>query len=57
MASATCKDNDWQGAVEVMEQEIRRASEFGFTTSEIEMVKAEVLNGYKQAVSTAASRK
>jgi zinc protease len=57
MASATCKDNDWQGAVDIMEQEIRRACEFGFTTSEIEMVKAEVLNGYKQAVSTAASRK
>ena len=57
MASATCKNNDWQSSVEIMEQEIRRACQFGFTASEITMIKADLLNGYKQAVSTASSRK
>ncbi|WP_052573018.1 M16 family metallopeptidase [Haloferula sp. BvORR071] len=50
-------DDRWQEALPVMEQEYRRALEFGFTEPEIAEAKANVLNAYQQAVKTAASRK
>jgi len=50
-------DDRWQEALPVMEQEYRRALEFGFTESEINEAKANVLNAYQQAVKTAPTRK
>ncbi|WP_193214840.1 M16 family metallopeptidase [Luteolibacter marinus] len=47
----------WQEALPVMEQEYRRALEFGFTEAEIAEAKANVLNAYEQAVKTEPSRK
>ena len=53
----SAKDDDWKKAVAVMEQEVRRALEFGFTEDELEEVKANTLNAYEQQVKTAATRK
>ncbi|WP_367872752.1 M16 family metallopeptidase [Luteolibacter sp. Populi] len=50
-------DDRWQEALPVLEQEYRRAVEFGFTESELAEAKANVLNAYQQAVKTAPSRK
>jgi zinc protease len=47
----------WQEALPVLEQEFRRALEFGFTDAEIAEAKANLLNTYQQAVKGAASRK
>jgi zinc protease len=47
----------WQDALPVMEQEFRRALEFGFTDAEVAEAKANVLNSYEQAVKTASTRK
>jgi len=53
----TVTDDRWQEALPVLEQEYRRALEYGFTDAEIAEAKANVLNAYEQAVKTAASRK
>lgn len=53
----TVTDDRWQEALPILEQEYRRALEFGFTDAEIAEAKANVLNAYQQAVKTAASRK
>jgi zinc protease len=53
----TVTDDRWQEALPVMEQEFRRALEFGFTDAEIAEAKANLLNAYQQAVKTAPTRK
>lgn len=53
----TVADDRWQEALPVLEQEFRRALEFGFTDAEIAEAKANLLNAYRQAVKTAATRK
>jgi zinc protease len=53
----TCADDRWQEALPILEQEFRRALEFGFTDAEIAEAKANLLNAYQQAVKTAPSRK
>ncbi|MEK7951506.1 M16 family metallopeptidase [Luteolibacter soli] len=53
----TVTDDRWQEALPILEQEYRRALEFGFTDAEIAEAKANVLNAYQQAVKTAPSRK
>ena len=53
----TVTDDRWQEALPLMEQEYRRALEFGFTDAEIAEAKANVLNAYEQAVKTQPSRK
>ena len=53
----TVTDDRWQEALPVLEQEFRRALEFGFTDAEIAEAKANLLNAYQQAVKTAPSRK
>ncbi|BCX50245.1 peptidase M16 [Haloferula helveola] len=50
-------DDRWQDAVPVMEQEFRRAREFGFTKAEFAEAKANLLNSYEQAVKSKDSRK
>lgn len=55
--SVDAKNHDWQAALPVLEQEFRRAMEHGFTTNELEEVKANVINSYEQQVKAASSRK
>jgi zinc protease len=53
----TVTGDRWQEALPVLEQEFRRALEFGFTDAEIAEAKANLRNAYEQAVKTAPSRK
>ncbi len=50
-------DDRWQEAVPVLEQEFRRALEHGFTAAELAEAKANILNGYEQAVKQKSTRK
>ncbi len=53
----TVADDQWQGAVGVLEQEFRRALEFGFTEAELAEAKANLLNAYRRAVETKDTRR
>lgn len=53
----TAKDGNWQSVVPVLEQELRRAVEHGFTPSEIDEITAGMMNGYEQNVVRAATKK
>lgn len=46
----TAAEGRWQEAVAILEQEFRRALEYGFNPSEFEEIKANLLNAYEQAV-------
>ncbi len=46
----TPNEGRWQDAVAVLEQEFRRALEYGFNQSELDEIKANLLNVYEQAV-------
>ena len=50
-------DERWQEAVPVLEQEVRRALEHGFTAAELSEAKANILNAYEQAVKQQSTRK
>lgn len=50
-------DDRWQDAVPVLEQQFRKAMEFGFTQAELAEVKANILNTYEQAVRTKDTRR
>lgn len=52
----TAVEGRWQDAVPVLEQELRRALEFGFTDSELGEIKANLINAYEQAVKRDATR-
>ena len=51
----TPAEGRWQDAVPVLEQEFRRALEYGFTQSEFDEIKANLLNAYEQAVQREAT--
>lgn len=53
----TATDDRWQDALPVLEQELRRAVQFGFTPSELEEIKANLLSSAEQAAKSADSRK
>lgn len=53
----TAADDRWQEAVPVMEQEFRRALQFGFTEAELAEAKSNLLNAYQQRVRQKATRK
>ena len=53
----TAKDGNWQSAIPVLEQELRRAVQHGFTEAEINEITAGMLNSYEQSVLRAATRK
>lgn len=55
--SVNAKNHDWKAAVPVLEQEIRRALEHGFTQSELDEIKANLINAYERAVKSAPTRK
>lgn len=52
----TPSEGKWKEAVSVVEQEFRKALQYGFTESEFEQVKANLLNSYKQAAEKAETR-
>lgn len=53
----TAANDDWQKALPVLENEFRKASEYGFTQSEIDEVIANLINSYERQVETAPTRK
>ncbi len=53
----TCKPGNWDGALAVAEQEIRRALTHGFTRGEFNEVVANIRNGFEQSARSATSRK
>ncbi|MFM2197371.1 MAG: hypothetical protein RLZZ505_803 [Verrucomicrobiota bacterium] len=55
--SLTAADDRWQEVVPVLEQELRRAKEHGFTEAELSEAKANLLNAYREAVKRKDTRK
>ena len=53
----TVADDRWQDSVPVLEQEFRRAIEYGFTAAELAEAKANLLNAYQQAVKSKDTRR
>lgn len=54
---ADCKPGDWEDALALIEQELRRALEFGFTEAELAQAKADMLHDYEEAAKQMATRK
>ncbi|MES2572733.1 MAG: insulinase family protein, partial [Verrucomicrobiota bacterium] len=52
----SCKPEQWEAAMAVGEQELRRAIEHGFTPSELKEAAANVANALEQAVRSAGTR-
>ena len=52
----TAVEGQWEAAVPVMEQELRRALQYGFTSTELDETKAEIINQAEQAVQRADTR-
>lgn len=55
--SLTAAEERWQDAVPVLEQEFRRALQYGFMESELNQAKANLLNAYQEAVESRSTRK
>jgi zinc protease len=55
--SVTAGDDRWQEVVPVIEQELRRALEHGFTEMELAEAKSNLLNAYEQQVKQKSTRK
>ena len=55
--NADCKPENWEKALELIEQELRRILEHGFTQAELAEAKANTLNNYENAAEQAATRK
>lgn len=53
----TAKDGNWQAAVPVLEQELRRAVKHGFTQAEMDEITAGMMNAYQQKVVRASTKK
>lgn len=53
----TTKPEDWQKALQIAEQEMRRALEYGFTESEVKEAKEKMLSTYEQLALEAPTRK
>jgi zinc protease len=51
-----CQPAQWQAALNVTEQELRRALEYGFTQAEVDEARASMLNDYQEAARTASTR-
>lgn len=54
--SLTCKAEQWEAALGVADEELRRALEHGFQPAELKEIVARRINGLEQAVKTAATR-
>lgn len=55
--SLSCRSDQWQAALGVADQELRRALEHGFQKPELDEVKASFRNNLEQAVKTAPTRR
>ena len=55
--SVDAKDHNWQAALPVLEQELRRAIQHGFTDAELEEIKAKLINSYELSVKAETTRK
>ena len=55
--SLTAADDRWQEMVPILEQELRRAKQHGFTEAELSESKANLLNAYREAVKRKDTRK
>ena len=55
--SVSPEDGKWPEAVAVMEQELRRALQFGFTQAEIDEITANMLNAAEEGAKRASTRK
>lgn len=53
----TPTEGNWKKAVPVLEQELRKAVEFGFTAEELKEVKANLINGAEEAVKRKDTRR
>ena len=53
----TAAEDRWQEAVPILEQEFRRAMDYGFTEAELTEAKSNLLNAYEQQVKQKATRK
>ncbi len=53
---ATCEPQNWQAAVATFDQELRRATQYGFAESELAEVKAMVLAGMQSDAQHASTR-
>ncbi len=52
----SCKPEQWEAALKVGEQELRKALTHGFTEAEVGEMKAHLRNAYEQAAKAAATR-
>ncbi len=57
MISLTCRDDQWQAALGVADQELRRALEHGFQKPELAEIVANYRNNLEQSVKTASTRR
>jgi zinc protease len=55
--SLSCKAEQWSAALSIADQELRRALEHGFQTTELQEATANYLNYLEQEVQTASTRK
>jgi zinc protease len=53
----TCREDQWEAALGVADQELRRALEFGFQPAELKEVVANFRNSLEQAVKTESTRR
>lgn len=53
----TCQPGQWQEALAAAEQILRKALQYGFTKAEVAEAKANMLQGYEQAVREASTRR
>ncbi len=54
--NASCAPEKWQPALDVIEQELRKATEYGFTPDEFEEARKKAIQSADQAVETWATR-
>lgn len=54
--SVDCKPENWEAALAIAEQELRKALEFGFTEAELKEAKANMLNSFENAAEQADTR-
>lgn len=55
--SVSPDEDAWPEALKVLEQELRRALEYGFTKAELKEIRANILNAAEEAVRGAATRR
>ncbi len=54
---AECQPGQWQAALNVAEQELRRALDYGFTAAEVAEARASLVNDFEQSAKQASTRK